>query len=58
MRRPATNSDLDKASQRMVRRQQRLADFQARTQRRRDKRRELALLMAGIGTGWVQRWVR
>ena len=50
--------DLRKANDRQVRRQQRLADFQARTRERRDKRRELALLMAGIGTGWVQRWVR
>lgn len=58
MRRPEPNSDLRKTNSRMARKRQRRDDYKARTRQRRDKRRELALLMAGIGTGWVQRWVR
>lgn len=50
--------DLRRTNDRQAQRRQRRADFHARTQRRRNKRRQLDLLIAGIGTGWVQRWTR
>lgn len=53
MRRPKTNSDLCKANEHMDRRRQRRAHYRARTQHVRDRRRQLALLMAGINRGWI-----
>lgn len=44
---------LRKANEHAAKRRQRRADYKARTQPIRDRRRQLALLMAGINRGWI-----
>jgi hypothetical protein len=53
MKRPEANSDLRKANDHMDRKRRRRAHYRARTQHVRDRRRQLALLMAGINRGWI-----
>ena len=58
-------TDLDRANQHASKRRaererdaRRFAGYQKRTRQRRDQRRLLSLLQAGIGGGTLQRWTR
>jgi hypothetical protein len=50
----ATNSDLRKTNQHMQRRRERMAEYRQRTTRRRNQRRQVDLIVAGVLKGWIR----
>jgi hypothetical protein len=51
----ATNSDLRKSNDRMLRKAKRLAEYRQRTGKRRNQRRQVDLIGMLVRTGMVQR---
>jgi hypothetical protein len=48
------NSDLRKANQHMQRRRERIQAYRQRTGKRRNQRRQVDLIVAGVLKGWIR----
>ena len=49
-----TNGDLDATNRRADRKRQRIDAYRIRTGKRRDRRRQLDLIVAGVTKGWLR----
>jgi hypothetical protein len=48
------NADLRKTNERYERRRERMAEYRQRTGKRRNQRRQVDLIVAGVLRGWIR----